>query len=44
MSKTTAQRQRARLVDKIARYAFPGVFLGFNFIYWLVYMLWDNSS
>ncbi|XP_070198094.1 glycine receptor subunit alpha-2-like [Littorina saxatilis] len=28
----------ARLVDRIARYLFPGLFLAFNFGYWIVYI------
>ncbi|XP_046579857.1 glycine receptor subunit alpha-2-like isoform X3 [Haliotis rubra] len=44
LSKVSMMRQKARLMDKISRYLFPGVFLAFNIIYWLVYMLWENSN
>ncbi|XP_041360161.1 glycine receptor subunit alpha-3-like isoform X2 [Gigantopelta aegis] len=42
-SRTAIMRQKARRCDKISRYAFPGVFMGFNIIYWAVYMFWDGS-
>ncbi|XP_046577714.1 glycine receptor subunit alpha-2-like [Haliotis rubra] len=44
LSKVSMMRQKARLMDKISRYLFPGVFLAFNIIYWMVYMLWENSN
>ena len=35
------RRQKARTVDKISRVLFPFLFFLFNFIYWLVYILWE---
>ncbi|XP_050416972.1 glycine receptor subunit alpha-2 isoform X1 [Patella vulgata] len=44
LSNMTAQnRHRARQMDKISRIAFPGVFIGFNIVYWTTYMLWDGT-
>ncbi|KAK7096788.1 hypothetical protein V1264_003852 [Littorina saxatilis] len=40
-SKTTVMRQRARTLDKIARFAFPGVFVVFNLFYWNFYMFYE---
>ena len=39
-------KEKARMVDKIARKLFPAAFLLFNFIYWLTYIFWkvDSSS
>ncbi|XP_012939426.1 glycine receptor subunit alpha-3 [Aplysia californica] len=36
---TAHMRERARMVDKIARFAFPIVFICFNIFYWCYYML-----
>ncbi|KAL8617101.1 hypothetical protein ACOMHN_014271 [Nucella lapillus] len=40
-SKTTVMRQRARTLDKIARVAFPVIFIIFNAFYWTIYMALD---
>lgn len=35
----SAGRDKARMCDKISRFAFPGVFLVFNIFYWCYYLL-----
>lgn len=38
--KGSANRERARTIDKLSRILFPVVFLIFNTIYWFFYLFW----
>ncbi|XP_071125339.1 glycine receptor subunit alpha-2-like [Mytilus edulis] len=39
--KSVTDREKARVVDKVSRVAFPLVFVTFNIIYWTVYIFWE---
>lgn len=39
--KSVTDREKARVVDKVSRFAFPAVFVVFNIIYWTVYTVWE---
>ena len=34
-------KEKARIVDKVARKLFPAAFFVFNIIYWLTYVFWE---
>ncbi|KAJ8297782.1 LOW QUALITY PROTEIN: hypothetical protein KUTeg_024313 [Tegillarca granosa] len=40
--KSSANREKARTVDKVSRFLFPLIFVIFNVVYWTAYMLWKQ--